>query len=388
MSYHTIADMPNSVRKFQSFALLASVLLVGSNAFLLSPILSEVAEGLGTDTIRVAWAISAFGASTAISALTLASIIDRMALGQVLAGAALLLALAQALSGLSQGWLWLCMSQAMAGIAVGILLPGTYATAAATAPPGREAAQLGFVLTGWALSLVVAVPLAALVAEHAGWRAVYTLLSAMSGLVALWLALAFRGLPSQVRQRTPPWHAFRLPGVAPLLVIMFTFMTAFYGTFAFLGEGMRQAFDLSTQGAGAFAMAYGLGFGFAGLGLGLRTKGFRHINLALVMLGIAASYAGWHIALVTPPLAFLAAMIWGVLNQLGLSTLVVSLNHRGGDARGAVMGLNTGVTYTAVFAGPAIMGPIYAGFGFTAVGTAAASIVLVGAAVSWKKTRS
>lgn len=383
MTYHENTISSNSVRHAQVAALLAAVLLVGSNAFVLSPILSEVADGLASEAFQIAWAISAFGAATAVSALMFGGVIDRMPAGRVLGGAALLLALAQAASATSGNWVQLCLSQAVAGVAVGLLLPGTYAMATATAPAGREAARLGLVLTGWALSLALAVPLAAFVADHFGWRMVYVLLAGFSVLVGFGLMLSLRGVRGEAAMaRTPPWRALRLPGIAPLLVVMFTFMTAFYGSFAFFGEGIRAAFGLSTQGTGVFVLAYGLGFGMAGLGLGLIAPPITRGYILLVLLGVAASYAGWRFALTTPALAFAAAMIWGILNQLGLNALVVSLTRRAASLRGAVMGLNSAVTYSAVFAGPVIMGPVHAGAGFAAVSGFAAILVLAGALVS------
>lgn len=384
MTYQKIQDTPNGIRRFQAIALLAAILLVGSNAFVLSPILSEVADGLATESFRIAWAISAFGAATAVSALTLAGLIDRMPTGLLLGGAALLLALAQASSGMSQNWFWLCLSQAVAGIAVGILLPGTYATAVTTAPPGREAARLGLVLTGWALSLVLAVPLAAIITEAFGWRIVYALLAGLSVAVGIALVLALRGARGVAPIRTSPWQALRLPGVLLLLVVIFAYMTAFYGSFAFFGEGVRHAFDLSAQGTGMFVLAYGLGFGIAGFGFGMVAPKITRGYIQFILLSIAASYACWRFALATAPTAFVAAVIWGALNQFGLNALIVSLNHRAADARGAVMGLNSAVTYAAVFAGPVVMSPVYAGLGFTAVTGCAAALVLAGALVSWK----
>ncbi len=384
MSSREIDKNPNSIRRIVPIILLGSILLVGSNAFVLSPILSDVATDLATEPFRIAWSISAFGAATAISALTLAGLIDRMPAGRVLGGAALLLALTQILSALSQNWLWLAFSQAIAGVAVGILLPGTYATAAATAPKGREAARLGLVLTGWALSLVLAVPLAALVTEKFGWRTVYTLLAGLSLLVGIGLMLVLRGTLAGTATRTPPWRAVRLPGVARLLVVMFAYMTSFYGCFAFFGEGVRNAFDLSAQGTGLFVLAYGLGFGVAGVGLGMVAPKITRQYILLVLCSIAASYFCWRFALATPPVAFAAAALWGFLNQLGLNALVVSLNQRAFEARGAVMGLNSAVTYFAVFAGPVVMGPVYAEAGFSAVSGLAAVLVVVGAVVSWK----
>ncbi|MDQ0316104.1 MFS transporter [Amorphus orientalis] len=384
MSYKESSSQTNLVRSIEVAALLAAVLLVGSNAFVLSPILSDVASGLGTEPFRVAWAISASGAATAVSALTLAGLVDRFPAGRVLGAAALLLALAQAAGAASQNWIWLCLSQALAGVAVGIILPGAYATAAATAEPGREAARLGFVLTGWALSLVFAVPLAALVAEQFGWRSVYVILAGLSAVVGVGLFAGLRGVRAGSAAPTAPLRALRLPNVALLLAVMFAFMTAFYGSFAFLGEGVRAAFGLTAKGTGVFVLAYGLGFGLAGIVLGVAPPKISRVYVLLVLFGLASSYWAWRFALSSPTAAFGATVIWGIFNQLGVNALVVSMNRRAAEARGAVMGLNSAVTYSAVFAGPVVMGQVYAGSGFVAVTGLAAVLILVGAAVSWK----
>ena len=385
MSHHPSDENPNAIAQVKVLSLLGAVLLVGANSFVLSPILSEVAFSLATETYHVAWAISAFGAATAISALTLAGMIDRMPVGRVLGGAAILLAVAQVSSGLSQHWIWLCLSQAMAGVAVGILLPGSYATATATAPKGREAARLGVVLTGWALSLVVAVPAAAFITEHFGWRMVYFLMAGLSVVVAGVLMAFLADLRGGKSTRTSPIRAIMLPGVWQLLAVMLAFMTAFYGSFAFFGVGVRAAFDLTAQGSGIFVLAYGVGFGVMGFVLGMISPKITRGYLCLVLLAIAASYGTWGLTLQSQITALAGTAMWGMLNQLGLNALVVSLNRQASEARGAVMGLNSAATYSAVFAGPMIMGPIYDMAGYAMVTGVGAVFVAMAAVVIWKR---
>ncbi|BAQ68812.1 multidrug-efflux transporter-like protein [Rhodovulum sulfidophilum] len=103
-----------------------------------------------------------------------------------------------------------------------------------------------------------------------------------------------------------------------------------------------------------------------------------------IFVCLVLSYGGWRFALTSPASAFLAAIVWGGLNQLGLNALVVSLNRQAVAARGAVMGLNSAVTYSAVFAGPAIMGPLYTAFGFSGATVMAAVSVSVGASLAWR----
>jgi MFS family permease len=58
--------------------LLLGVAIVGSNALLLSPIPPEAAATFGMSSIRVSWAISAYGGAAAVPALPLAPLIDRV----------------------------------------------------------------------------------------------------------------------------------------------------------------------------------------------------------------------------------------------------------------------------------------------------------------------
>ncbi len=262
---------------------------------------------------------------------------------------------------------------------------GSYATATATAPKGREAARLGVILTGWALSLVVAVPAAAFITEHFGWRMVYFLMAGLSVLVAGVLVVLLSDLRGGMSKRTSPLRAFLLPGVWQLLAVMLFYMTAFYGSFAFFGVGVRHAFDLTAQGSGIFVLAYGAGFGVMGFVLGMISPKITRGYLCVVMLAIAASYGTWGLTLQSQISALAGTAIWGMLNQLGLNALVVSLNRQASDARGAVMGLNSAVTYSAVFAGPMIMGPIYAASGYAMVTGVGAVFVAMAAIVIWKR---
>lgn len=371
--------MPNMDREFQTFALMAGVVLVGANAFVLSPIMAELAAALRCNPVRIGYAISAFGAATALSALVLSPLLARYGFRLALTGSAGVLGVAQMLCMASGSWLWLCAAQILAGCAAGVFLPGIYAATLATARAGQGAARLGRVLTGWAWSLVLVVPLAAAATEQAGWRAGFGGGSLLSALVALaiWKTIppGIAGHPRGIN----PLDALRLPGVMLLLAVMFGYMSAFYGFFAYFGEGLRWALGISAARAGSYVLAYGMGFGLAGLGAGRLMRRLTRPYLLCVLTAIGASYLAWRLALHAAMAAYALAAVWGFLNQLGLNALLVFLNRRAAGAPGTIMGLNCAVTYGAVFAGPLMTGVLYQQAGFPAVATFAA--IMTGASV-------
>ncbi|NVK35781.1 MAG: MFS transporter [Rhodobacteraceae bacterium] len=358
---------------------MAGVVLVGSNAFILSPILSVVAISLDSTPLQIAWAISSFGAATALSALFLAPVSDVYGARWTLAGASLLLGLGQLICLASTHWVQLCLGQGVAGLAVGILLPGIYATAMATAAPGQEASRLGFVLTGWALSLVAAVPISAAITEYLGWRPVYGGLAFICFLVAASFVGSIPGDLPRSGKRTNPYRALRLPGVAFLLCIVLGYMSAFYGCYAFFGEGLRVSLDLSATEAGLFVLVYGAGFGLAGLYIARFSPKLGRAYLALVLVAIGIDYFAWNLAIQSVPAALGVTFLWGVLNQFAVNALIVLLNKQAANARAAVLGLNSAVTYGSVFIGPFILGPVFQSFGFSAVATFAGIAVFVSA---------
>ncbi|MGB3555124.1 MAG: MFS transporter, partial [Jannaschia sp.] len=245
---------------------------------------------------------------------------------------------------------------------------------------------LGRVLTGWSVSLVAGVPLSALIAERFGWKASFVVLDGMVllGLVGF-LRMPEKGSGQQGQTRIPsrsPIRAFGIHGVAPLLTVQFLFMTAFYGTYAFFGDHLRSSLDLSAGFAGLVVLFYGIGFGLAALGDGIvdRIGPARVLPAALGFVALA--YATMPLTATALVGAFLAACLWGFSNHFVLNVLVLRLSDVAGDARGAVLGLNTAITYCGALVGPLALGAVYAGAGFGWLALGAAGCVGLAAVVS------
>ena len=369
-------------------ALLAgAVAVVGSNSLLLSPILGDVGAGLGASPVEVARAIPAYGGAVAVSALLLGPRIDRLGGRRALRLGLAAVAAATLASALAPGWPALAAAQAVAGAGAGVALPAVYALATALAAPGAAARLLGRVLAGWSAALVGGVPAAAFLTELAGWRSPFLALAALAALAA---AAAGALLPAD-RDPAPagapadgPLAPLRYSTVAPLLLICLAFMAAFYGVHAFAGLHLRAALGLGAGEAGLVVLAYGLGFGAAGLGdraldrIGPR----RALPLALAAAAAAAIYA----ALAVGPPGFAAALAlaaaWGCANHGGLNALILLLAAARPERRGAVLGLNSAVTYLGATLGTAAAGPLYAAAGFAWLAGAAALLAAGAAALA------
>lgn len=372
-----------------AYLLTGCIAVIGSNSLVLGPIAPAVASSFGTSVPVVMIASAVFGLGTSASALFLARYIDRVGARRMLQGALLLLAIALVASAAAPTVATLVAAQLLAGIAAGIAMPAIYASSAAIAPPGRESGTIGVVLTGWTLSMVAGVSLSAVLADLVHWRAVFA-------AVALLATLALAGLTltslSDIRKSGPaptPLGALGIPGIVPLLTACAAFMTAFYGVYGYLGDHLHSGLGRPVSANGWAALAYGIGFGTAALLDGVidrlgarRVMPFAYLLVAVVYVAIAMASDSFGLTI-----AIIA--LWGLANHFGLNVLVMRLSALDPARRGTIMGLNSAVTYLAVFVGTTGFGPLYSSFGFATCALVAALLMLVAAAAAaWRTSQS
>ncbi|WP_037436760.1 MFS transporter [Sinorhizobium fredii] len=355
-----------------AFVLTVCIGVIGSNSLALGPIAPEVARSLGADVPAVMTASAAFGLGTAASAVFLGRLIDRHGPRRMLAAALLLLAAGLAGSAFAPALPLLVAAQLVVGIAAGIALPAIYTLASVIAPAGRESETIGLVLTGWTLSMVAGVPLSAAIADFAGWRTVYLVVAAATlvACTAVRLAAVREGSAGQA---TLPLAALGVRGVAPLLVACAAFMAAFYGVYGYIGDHLHAALGLPVSANGLVAISYGLGFGGAAFLDRLIDRFGAARLLPLIFLAVSAASGSY-------PAMLAVVSLWGLANHFGLNVLIMRLTALDPARRGAIMGLNSGVTYLALFAGTIGFGAVYAGTAFYSLPLAAAGLMLAAAA--------
>lgn len=363
-----------------AFVLTGCVAVIGSNSLALGPIAPEVARGLGTSVPAVMGASAAFGLGTAAGALLLGGLIDRHGARRMLQAALLLLTAGLAGSALAPAVAVLVAAQLVAGLAAGIALPAIYTLAAVVAPKGRESETIGVVLAGWTLSMVAGVSLSAVVADLVGWRAVYAAVA--TATLAAAIAVSLTSLREKPAAGAPqsPFSALRVRGAAPLLAACAAFMASFYGVYAYVGDHLHAGLGLPVSANGLVALSYGLGFGGAAFLDRLIDRLGAGGLLPPIFLAVAAIYAAMAAAGGSYGGMLAVVFLWGLANHFGLNVLIMGLTALDPARRGAVMGLNSGVTYLALFAGTIGFGWLYGTAGFAALPLAAVALMLAAAA--------
>ncbi len=364
--------------------LTAAIAIVGSNSLVLSPIAARVGASLGAvDAAAVMVASAAYGLATAVSALLLAPRADRIGLGLALRIALGALAVGLLLSAAAPTLFILIAGQALAGLAAGVALPATYGLAAEHAPRGRESETLGRVLTGWTISMVVGVSLAALIADALHWRVIFAAFAVGSA------GLALAPISHGQRQRgTSPLTALQVPGIGPALLSCVAYMVAFYGLYAYLGAHLQERLGAGTAVTGLATLAYGIGFGLAAPLDRLIDRYGAARTAPAIFAGLSASYMAISLGsgLVTTTIGLF--LLLGIANHLGINLIVGRLTSLAPAQRGAIMGLYSAVTYLSMFAGTLAYRPIFTELGFAVCALVSAVCILPAIATALRQTPS
>ncbi len=368
--------------------LMAGIAVVGLQALMLSPMLTDIMAALAVSPAEIGIASGAYGFGVAGSAFLAAPRLDTWPRRLSLRLSLIVMGLALALCAFAWAWPVLVLGQLAIGAAAGILIPGSYALASELSSEEQRTQALGRVVLGWSVALVLGVPLSALLTDLMGWRATFLIVAALS----LAASFAFALLPDPKRTveaaRVGYGEAFSAPGARLLLAGTFAFMFAFYATYSFLGDHLRTLHGSGAWLGGVVAMAYGAGFGLATVADGwINRLGPTHV-VAPSLLFVGINYLILPVAAESIPSVIAYALVWGVIAHFAMTSLVASLSRAPARVRGALIALFSVTTYLAQGVGGVVMGAVYAAHGFLASSLIASGGAFLTAALIWLGKRS
>jgi predicted MFS family arabinose efflux permease len=277
------------------FFLAASCGLIVANIYYAQPLVGLIGPsiGLSDQTASLIVTLTQLGyASGLVLLVPLGDIIENRLLLTVMVLAAIppLLLAAFAHSGV----LFLCAAAAvgLTSVAVQMLLP----LAANLAPDTKRGQVVGNVLSGLLVGVLLARPVASLIANALGWRAVFCI----SAVVMLGLGLAFRLL----LPRRQPEHAqsyfgligslLRLPFNTPVLRQRSAYQAAGFGCFSLFWTAvpllLASRFGYTQVGIAGFALVGASGALMAPIAGRLADRGHTRLGTAMALCSVAVSF--------------------------------------------------------------------------------------------------
>ncbi|MEN4536173.1 MFS transporter [Pantoea agglomerans] len=198
------------------------------------------------------------------------------------------------------------MSGAAAGLAWGILA----GYARRLVPAEMQGRALAIAMVGIPVALSLGTPAGAWLGSMMGWRVPFGIMAALAVILFIWTWVAVPDLPGQqADRRLPVWQVFQMPGVRPVLAVIFLWMTAHNILYTFIGPFLQ--LSGLTGNVGLILLI----FGIAAL-IGIWITGMlvdRHLrNLVLLSLvALAAVSVALAAGMREQIVVFVAVIVWG-----------------------------------------------------------------------------
>ncbi|GII64375.1 hypothetical protein Skr01_44600 [Sphaerisporangium krabiense] len=284
--------------------------LIGTETFLVSPLLPTIAADIGVSETATAGTVTAYTLAYAVTAPFLGAASDRYGRRPMIVAGTVLFLLGNVLAAVAGGLAVLIAARVLGALGAALAGPSIWAYLAETAAESVRGRAVALGMALFSAGQVVGVPAGSGLAGLGGWRAPFWALAALS-LAALALAVQ----QTRGARATHPGVAPGLSGVFTvwrdgtlrhILIVVFLLQAANLGAYTFLGAVLHDRFGLSVDALGLIGILVGVGGAAGALAagrIGDRARGRGRDDLPWV--------AGWCLVLaVAAGLAVLGAPLW------------------------------------------------------------------------------
>ena len=354
--------------------------VIGTDTFLVSPLLPTLTRYYGITTSLSGFIVSAYAIGYMLSALLIGPISDRHDRKKILVGGLVVFTVATASCGLANTFAWMLITRFVAGVAAATAGPQIWAAIPVLFPRQQVVKVMGYATAGLAVAQIVGVPLGSYLAVWS-WRFPFFFVGAIALILTL---LVMRLMPSLNDAKAAPASESiyrQLVGNHPvmkLLAAYLLFQTANFCGFAFIGTWFAKSFNLSVGAIGSFILLIGVGQ-FVGSLLGSRLVtwlGQPHAFLLEFILFIIGYVV---LPFANSPLA--ATIILALIYTIGgalLPLFMSTLQEHAGTARSTISALANAVMYLGEAIGGVIGGVLIKQFaGFSGIATFTAVVAVL-----------
>lgn len=273
-------------------------------------LLPEIGMGLDVSQVMAGQLVSIYALGSLLAAIPLTVLTSGWRRKKVLLLAVGAFLIFNTITTLSFSY-WLTMAaRFMSGVAAGLAWGILAGYARRLVPAEMQGRALAIAMVGIPVALSLGTPAGAWLGSMMGWRVPFGIMAALAVILFIWTWVAVPDLPGQqADRRLPVWQVFQMPGVRPVLAVIFLWMTAHNILYTFIGPFLQ--LSGLTGNVGLILLI----FGIAAL-IGIWITGMlvdRHLrNLVLLSLvALAAVSVALAAGMREQIVVFVAVIVWG-----------------------------------------------------------------------------
>ena len=352
----------------------AVMFLIGSDTFVVAPLLPSLAKAYDVSTTQSGWLVSIYAIGYALTGLVSGPISDRGNRRIILTLGMAVFALATAACAVSPGFWTMFTFRFITGGAAAVAAPQVWAMIPTLVGPdqNRILRAMGYTTAGLSIAQVVGVPLGSLLAII-DWRIIFPIIGvcSLALTVALWYQIP-NLRPAATAKKVPYLTLLHAPQAFTRFLSYLVYTLAFFTVFTYAPTWLEDGLGTSKVTVALIVLAGGIGNTIGSL-FGVRLTGrmtpVRAIYLSAAVMGIA-----YLVLAVSPPPIVVGLMFLPLFACGGamLSVRMLHLQQLDSTARGTISTLTSAVMYLGTTVAGLIGGPLLTLTGnFTAIGITA-----------------
>ncbi|MFJ2609974.1 MFS transporter [Streptomyces sp. NPDC091279] len=376
----TVGPTPRTV----SLLAFATMFVIGTDTFLVAPLLPTLAETFRISGDVSGWMVSAYALGYALFALVAGPLSDGLDRRRVLLGGLVAFTATTALCGFAQGFWTMILFRFLAGVSAAFVSPQIWASIPVLVRPELIVRTMGFATAGLSIAQFAGIPLGSWLAA-VSWHLPFWVIGGVSALLWLLLARFFPPVPARPGAGRGARHILStyrtVLGSGRLrwyLLGYLVFQTGNFEAISFFGSWFTKDFALSVGSVGTAMMAVGAGNVVGSLfGTRLVQRLGLYRSLLAAVLTMGALYC---VVPLSPNLATALVLLALVMMVAGFvfPVFMSILQQQTETARGTVSSLANAAMYVGTTIGGAVGGLLLAkvdGFWGVAAFTVAAYLV-------------
>ena len=352
----------------------AVMFLIGSDTFVVAPLMPSLAKTFDVSTTQSGWLVSIYAIGYALTGLVSGPISDRGNRRIILTLGMVVFALATAACAVSPGFWTMFVLRFITGGAAAVAAPQVWAMIPTLVGPDQKIVLrvMGYTTAGLSIAQVVGVPLGSLLAII-NWRIVFPIIGvcALALTVTLWYQIPdFH--PTAAAKKVPYLTLLHAPQAITRFLSYLVYTLAFFTVFTYAPTWLEDGLGTSKVTVALIILAGGVGNTIGSL-FGVRLTGrmtpTQAIYLSAVVMGIA------YLTLAISPPPIVVGLVFLPLFACGgamLSVRMLHLQQLDSTARGTISTLTSAVMYLGTTVAGIIGGPLLTLTGnFAAIGITA-----------------
>ncbi|UGB36341.1 MFS transporter [Microbacterium sp. cx-55] len=293
-------------------------------------LLPQIAAGLGTGEGVIGLFVSAYALGTVIVTIPAITLTRGVARKPLLLGTLIGLIVANTVTAISSDIVLSLASRFVAGAFSGVIWGMLAAYGRKISPPSRAGLSLAIVSVGAPLGFALGTPLGSWIGMTFDWRWAFAGLTAVAVAAGGVIAVIAPPAPGQAsRSRLPLGRVIRIPGIAVILAVIFTWMLAHNTIYTFISPYLRAASTALTPDVEllVFGLSSVVGIVIVGALLDHHPRPLLHGSLVLFIAAAVVLLVGhaW------TPAVVVATVLWGMTFGGASAQLQGALTTAGGD---------------------------------------------------------